>query len=160
MGEIEMFLPRMWGVQGIWRACLQGAYARLAGDGDVNQTKNEFLPCMGPWARSLTSERKKKVRNKKELDFGTTSLLVSSIFLLSVSVLLSLYKNLIIKDYRDSSTLKSTYCPCRDPSLVPSIQKGPLPTFCKSRRRNPPHDVCIRMLVPTYTYTHNQKSYK
>lgn len=123
------------------------------------QSKNEFLHCMGPWAQSLTSERKRKVRNKKELDFRTTSFLDSSIILLLLSVLLSLYKNLIIKDYRDSSTLKSTYCPCRDPSSVPSIHKGPLTTFCNSRRMDPPQ-VCIRMLVHTYTYTHNQKILK
>lgn len=116
------------------KSVFTGAPAWLAGNGDVSQTKNEFLHCMGPWAQSLTSERKRKVRNKKELGFRTIPLLDSSIFLLSVSVLLSLYKNLIIKDDRDSSTLKSTYCPYRDPSLVPSIQKGPLTTFCKSRR--------------------------
>lgn len=44
------------------KSVFTGASAWLAGEGDVNQTKNEFLHCMGP---SAIPKIRKKKKSKK-----------------------------------------------------------------------------------------------
>lgn len=91
-----------------------GKLFRLVGNDDVNQTITFHTAHTRPWAQSLASQKEReKEKVVRLLDHTFVGLLC---FLsLSVSVLLSLRKNLMFWYHRDDSALKSTECSWRDP---------------------------------------------